>query len=117
VVATGTNRVGRTNVERLAPIATFSTGAVTGAMARASETVSTSGLAVAIAEGALLMTPVGALLITAVGALWMTVAAGCTAVKRHGAMGMMICSGGWGVLPDAGDVGGAVGGAAGVPEL
>jgi hypothetical protein len=87
---------------------TLSTGAMSGALALASGTFSTSGLSTANAEGALLMTGTGALLMTAVG--------GCTTVKRHGAMGAMICSGGCG-LPLVPDAGGVVGGAAGVPEL
>ena len=100
MAATGPNRVGRTNVERRAPMGTLSTGAMSGALALASGTFSTSGLSTAIAEGALLMPAVG----------------GCTTVNRHGAMGAMICSGGCG-LPLVPDAGGVVGGAAGVPEL
>jgi hypothetical protein len=98
VAATGPNRVGRTNVERWAPMGTLSTGAMSGALALASGTFSTSGLSTAIAEGALLMTAVG----------------GCTTVNRHGAMGAMICSGVLPLVPDTGtDAGGAVGGAVG----
>lgn len=112
MVATGVNLVGRANIGRRAPIAKLAAGAV----ALASGTVSTSGLKVVIAEGALLITGAGAGWITGAGLPWITGVADCTAVKRHGSMGAMICSGGreLTLVPDAG---GGVGGAAGVPEL
>lgn len=104
------------NVERRAPIAIFSAGAATGAVALASGAVAKSGLKVVAPEGDLSMIGGGTLLTTGVGALWITGVTGCTAVKRHGSMGAMICSGGC-ELPLVADAGGAVGGAAGVPEL
>jgi hypothetical protein len=74
---------------------------VTGALGLANGTLAAKGLATAITIGALLMTAAG----------------GCAAVSRHGARGVMIRSGGRGVLPLVPAGGSAGGVAAGGLEL